>query len=121
MAASCDVKILAKVDGLGEFLTFLEAFSTTAPVKAVINRQVQTTTDVAEALNLCGITTVELIIVKATSKAVSIDTTYVASFVAEVKIAEGKVAIFQPAGTVYVKNTTALDTCTFDVMIIGTA
>lgn len=121
MAASCEVKILAKVDGLGEFLTFLDSFYTTAPVKAVINRQIQTTTNVAEALNLCGITAVDLIIIKASSKGVSIDTTYVSSFVDEITVAEGRLAIFKPAGTPYIKNITDLETCTLDVMIIGTA
>jgi hypothetical protein len=122
MAATGKVKILAKVDGLGELLTFLEAFDTETPVLASINRQVQATTATEEALNLCGVSTVELIVIKATSKDLKIDTSYAAAtFSEEINVQEGEVAIFRPGGTVYILNEDTDETCTVDYMVVGSA
>ena len=75
MAVAVDVSVIADVSGLGEGLVFAEKFAVTGTViKAVLSRQIQTTTNTAEALNLCGISTVELVIIKATSNDLILDT-----------------------------------------------
>lgn len=77
MASECNVSVIAEVMGLGEGLQFLEKFATREPViKAVLNRQIQATAATEEALNLCGISTVELVIIKATANLLYIEANY---------------------------------------------
>lgn len=126
MAAECNVSVIAEVTGLGENLSFLEKFSVTGTVlKAVLNRQIQTTTNTAEALNLCGISTVELVIIKATSNDLILDTDCAdnASFVQDQSVAEGECRILKPDGTdgIFIKNEDGTEVCTVDVLIVGSA
>lgn len=126
MAAECNVSIIAEVIGLGEDLVFGEKFAVTATlIKAVVNRQIQTTTNTAEALNLCGISTVELVILKATSNDVIIDTDCAnnAAFVQDQSIAEGEVRILKPDGTngIFIKNEDGTEVVTVDYLIVGSA
>ena len=127
MASECTVSIIAEVTGLGEGLQFLEKFAVTGTVlKAVLNRQIQTSAATAEALNLCGITIagVELVIIKATTNNLYIDTDCadVASFVQDQLVAEGECRIIQPVGTggIFI-NGAAAKACTVDVLIVGSA
>ena len=122
MAAECNVRILAKVTGLAEELKLAELFNvTTTPTKASINRQIQAVADTNEALNLCGISTVELIIIKATTNDLLIDTDYVSTFNADQSIAEGESRIIKPSGVVRIKNKDAAETVTVDYLIVGSA
>lgn len=122
MAAECNVTIIAEVTGLGKELKFPEKFSvTTTPTKASINTQIQASADTDEALNLCGISTVELIIIKATDNALLIDTDYVSTFDADQSVAEGECRIIKPSGVVRIKNSTATEVCTVDYLIVGSA
>jgi hypothetical protein len=50
---------------------------------------------------------------------ISIDTSYVSSFNAEILLAEGQFAVFNPSGVVQVKNTVAGEKCTFEYLVIG--
>jgi len=126
MAAAVDVSIIAEVSGLGEDLNFCEKFAVTETIiKAVLNRQIQTTTNVAEALNLCGIGAdgVELVIIKATDNDLIIDTDCAdnASFAQDQSIDEGECRILKPDGTdeIFIKNGIAGEKVTVDVLIVG--
>ena len=126
MAAEVSVSILADVSGLGEGLVFSEKFAVTGTViKAVSNRQIQTTTNTAEALNLCGITTVELVIIKATTNDLIIDTDCAnnAAFVQDQSVAEGESRILKPDGTdgIFIKNEDGTEVGTVDYLIVGSA
>ena len=122
MAANLSVKILAKATELGDEKPFAEAFDVTATLtKATSNRQIQASADTDEALNLCGISTVELIIIKATSNDLLIDSDYVSSFDSDIIVPEGECAIFKPAGVVRIKNEDAGEACTVDYLISGSA
>ena len=126
MAVAVDVSIIAEVSGLGEGLVFGEKFAVTGTIiKAVLNRQIQTTTNTAEALNLCGISTVELVIIKATSNDLILDTDCAdnASFVQDQSIAEGESRIIKPDGTngIFIKNEDGTEVCTVDYLIVGSA
>ena len=120
MAADCSVTIIAEVTGLGIYTTLAEKFSvTTVPTKSATNRQVQTTTDVAELLNLCGIASPTLIIIKATTKGLSVDTKYVSSFVEKEYIPEGEVRILRGSSPIYLKNKISTEVFTCDYLIVG--
>ena len=123
MASECSVKILSKLTGLDKDVPFAEAFAATATLtKGTLNRQIQTTGGTEEALNVCGISTVELIIIKASSNDLIIDTSYAAAtFSTEIVVPEGEVAIFKPGGTVYIKNEDGTEECTVDYLIVGSA
>ena len=126
MTAAATVSIIAEVTGLGESLVFAEKFSvSTTPIKAVLNRQIQTTTNVAEALNLCGISTVELVIIKATANDLIIDTDCAnnAAFTQDQSIAEGECRILKPDGTdgIFIKNEDGTEVVTVDYLIVGSA
>jgi len=118
--------VIAEVTGLGENLNFSEKFSiTTTPTKAVLNRQIQTTTNVSEALNLCGISTVELVIIKATSNDLLIDTDCAndGAFTQDQSVAEGESRILKPDGTdgIFIKNGTAGEVVTVDYLVVGSS
>lgn len=122
MAASCEVTVIGNVSGLDKELIFPEKFTTTTtPTKAFINRQIQAVADTDEALNLGGISTVELIVLKCVTNDVDVDTSYVSSFVAEITVNEGETAVFKPTGTVRIKNDDAAEVSTVQYMVIGSA
>ena len=122
MAAECNVRIIAEVTGLGEDLKFAESFDvTTTPTKAASNRQIQAVADTDEALNLCGISTVELIVIKAVSNDLLIDTDFVTTFDADQSVAEGESRIIKPSGVVRIKNEDAAEAVTVDYLIVGSA
>ena len=126
MAAECSVSVIADVTGLGEGLQFLEKFTVTGTIiKAVLNRQIQAATNTAEALNLCGISTVELVIIKATSNDLIIDTDCLdnAAFVQDQSIAEGESRILKPDGTygIFIKNEDGTEVCTVDYLVVGSS
>lgn len=122
MAAECAVTIIGEVSGLDKPLNFPEKFTTTTtPTKANMLRQIQAVADTDEALNLGGISTVELIVLKCVTNDVDIDTSYVSSFNAEITINEGETAIFKPTGTVRIKNDDAAEVSTVQYMVIGSA
>lgn len=127
MAVAVDVSIIAEVSGLGEGLVFAEKFAVTGTViKAVLNRQIQTTAATAEVLNLCGITIagVELVIIKATTNNLYIDTdcANAGAFVQDQTVDEGECRIIKPDGTdgIFI-NGAAAKVCTIDYLIVGSA
>ena len=123
MTAAATISIIAEVTGLGEGLVFGEKFAvTTTIIKAVLNRQIQTTAATAEVLNKCGIGKVELVIIKATTNNLYIDTdcTNAGAFVKDSSIDEGECRIIKPDGTngIFI-NGAADKACTIDYLIVG--
>lgn len=120
MAASGTVSIIAELLGLGKEQRFLDKFTITAtPTKAHYNYRQQAVADTAEALDLGGVSTVDCIIIKSITNDLSIDTSYVSSFVEELKLYEGEIAVFTPGGTVYVKNQDSAEQSTYEYLVIG--
>lgn len=122
MAAECKVQVIANLTGLGKAWEFNDTFTvTTTPSAKAWIYQTQATTDVAEALQKGDVTTPELIIIHAVSKAVDVDTDWITpTFESHVAIAEGEIRVIKPAGVVYIKNHTTSEVATVEVWIIGT-
>ncbi len=121
MAASLTVNIVAQLLGLGKEIDFIDRFTLTqTPTLATQNYRAQADTDVAEALDLGGVSTVDLIVIKAVTNDLIIDTSYAAAtFSEEINIPEGEIAVFKPGAAVYVMNDTALEVCTYEYIVIG--
>jgi len=121
MAASLTVNIIAELLGLGKDIDFIDRFTVSeTPALATENYRVQATTDTEEALDLGGVATVDLIVIKAVTNDLIIDTSYAAAtFSTEIKVPEGELAVFKPGATVYVMNGTALEVCTYEYIVIG--
>lgn len=121
MAASMDVTIRSLFSGLGRDIEFNGAFSTTTtPTESALLYKVQATVDTAEALDLGGVTTPELVIIKAIANDLEIDCDYDAAFDADIVLAAGEMAVFKPAGTVYIKNQDAGTSVTYEYLVVGT-
>ena len=120
MAATGTISIIAELLGLGKEQKFLEKFTVTAtPAKAHYNYRQQAVADTAEALDLGGVSIVDCIIIKCVTNDLSIDTSYSVSFSEEIKLFEGEVAVFNPGGTVYVKNQDSAEQSTYEYLVIG--
>ena len=119
MAAVAKISLRAKLEDLGIPQEIISQFST-VPTETQYSYLVQTTTDVGQVLNLGGVTTVQGIIILAKANDLAVDTSYNAVFSEEITIAEGQFSVFVPKGTVYVKNSVALEVCTFEYLILGT-
>ena len=121
MSVTNNVSILARLEGLGEMENFAEAFSTTTTItykhKGYLE---QTTADSEQVLGLGGVTTPHLIIMKCIANDVDVDCNYTAAtFRANVTIQEGEVAVFMPAGDVYIKNNDAGEASTIEYFVWG--
>jgi hypothetical protein len=122
MAAVAEIRATIEFEGLRKTINFpMEWTTTTTPTKYVQMRQVQNTTNTAEALDLGDITTPLLIAMVCVTNDVDVDCNYTsATFRASNTINEGEGAIFMPAGSVYVKNNDAGELFTIEYIIIGT-
>lgn len=119
MAALMKLSLRAKLEDLGIPAEIVSQF-TTVPTEAHYDYIIQTTTNTAQALNLGGVSAIQVIIILAKSKNLSVDTSWVTpTFVEELMIAEGQFAIFVPGGVVYVKNNVAGEVCTFEYLVVG--
>jgi len=122
MAATGSISVIAQVDGLGKLLGFAEKFTTTAtPTRAIYHYMEQATADTDEAIAVGDVGTIELIVMKCITNDVDVDTSYSASFSAEIQIQEGEVAVFKPEGTVYIKNDDSSEKSIIEYIVIGTA
>jgi len=120
MAASGTVNIITQLLGLGKEIDFIDRFTlTNTPTKSHYNYRQQAVADTAEALDLGGVSTVDLIVIKAVTNDMTLDTSYVSSYVEELNLPEGEIAIFKPSGTVYVKNEDAVTQVTYEYLVIG--
>lgn len=121
MAAECTINILAEVTGLGKELKIPERFSTTSvPTRVFYQYMIQAVADTAEALAVGDVGTIQLIVMKCITNDVDVDTSYSASFNAEIEIQEGEMAIFKPTGTIQIKNDDAGELSTVEYWVIGT-
>lgn len=121
MAAIATCRLIVELDGLGENLQFPEAFTTTTtPTTFTYMRQTQTTADTEEALDIGNVTTPLLIVMKCITNDVDVDCNYSSSFSADITINEGEVAVFRPAGTVYIKNDDSEEESVVEFLVIGT-
>lgn len=122
MAASCNVSIIAELSGLGKLEDLAEKFSVTGtPARALYQYMVQAVADTEEVLEVGDVATIALIILKCISNDVDIDTSFNTTFSAEIEVQEGEVAVFKPAGTVYIKNDDAAEQSTIEYIVIGSA
>jgi len=123
MAATGTVNIIAELLGLGKDLDFIDRFTLTeTPTKYTKQRRIQAAGGTAEALDLGGVTTIDLIVIKAVTNDLLIDTSNVGgagSFVEELNISEGEIAVFKPGGTVFIDNETGVEQCTYEYIVIG--
>lgn len=122
MSAECNVNIIAQLTGLGDIQDFAKRFSVTStPARALYQYMVQTTADTEEALTVGDVSTIDLIIIKCVANDVDLDCNYSASFSADITVNEGEIAVFKPAGTVYLKNNDAGESFTVEYLCIGSA
>ena len=123
MAASGTINIVAQLLGLGKEIDFIDRFTLTeTPAKSTQQYRIQATGGTAEVLDLGGVTTIDLIIIKAVANDLLIDTSNVGgagSFVEELNISEGEIAVFKPGGTVFIDNETGVEQVTYEYIVIG--
>jgi hypothetical protein len=101
MAGTSKISLRAKLEDLGIPVEMVLQFAGT-PTYAHYDYLVQTTTNVAQVLNLGSVSTVEAIIIIAKSKVLLVDTSYSVAFSSELTVAEGEFAIFKPSGTAWI-------------------
>jgi len=65
--ASCSVKFIVELTGLGEDETFAESFTTDTPARSIKHYAVIDAADTAQALVLGDVATEELLVIKAIS------------------------------------------------------
>ncbi len=121
MAAKLDIRIAAKLTGLGTAIEFLKKYThSQTPTKKVLLNQDQAIADTEEALNVGDVTTIDMIIMLATTNDVDIDTSYVSpTFSKELSFTESEVQVFKPEGTVYLKNGSTGEQVTVEYIVIG--
>jgi hypothetical protein len=121
MSIIANLTALLHVEGLSSDLSFRKFFNTTATPTAVTHqRRVQATADAEEALDLGDISTVEYVLIYAVTNNLSLDCDFDTTYNADIIVASGEVAMFKPAGTVYVKNNDAGQVVTYEYIVIGT-
>ena len=121
MSATNNIALVFELAGLGEQERVADSFSTATTITAKHHGyQTQAVADTAEALDLGGVSTIELILIHCISNDVDIDTTYVSSFSAEIAVNEGEWAMFKPEGTVYIKNDDSSEQSVVEVWVWGT-
>ncbi len=123
MAATGTINIIAELLGLGKDLDFIDRFTLTeTPTKSTKQYRIQAVGGTAETLDLGGVTTIDLIIIKAVTNDLLVDTSNVGgagSFVEELNISQGEIAVFKPGGTVFIDNETGSEQCTYEYIVIG--
>lgn len=122
MAASASVNVIVQLLGLGKEQEFVDRFTLSeTPAEAHYNYRIQGTSGTEEALALGGVSTIDLIVIKAVSKDLIIDTSYAeATFSEEINLPEGEIAVFKPVdSTIYVMNDVSQETCTYEYLVIG--
>jgi hypothetical protein len=123
MAGTSSTTIVTEVLGIDEPAVFSHKSNMTAtPIKATKTRQIQAVADTDEAVNLCGISTVERLSIKCIANDVDVDLNYSSSFSADFTIPAGEsVTITQPVGVTQIKNNGAAEAVTIDIIIVGSA
>jgi hypothetical protein len=123
MAAEVSINLLCELTGLGREFKFVDrATDGTVPTAATYNYRVLATGGTAEILDLGDITTVQGVVIRAIDKDLDIDCDYVSTFDADLTLIAGELPAFipNPAGVVYVKNTTGTETPKYEYLCWGT-
>ena len=121
MSIIANISAFLKVEGLSADLAFRKQFVTTAtPTAATHQRRTLGVADTAEALDLGDVSTVEYIVIYADTNSIDIDCDFDSAFDADIEIPQGEVAMFKPAGTVYIKNHDAGQAPVYEYTVIGT-
>jgi len=121
MAAELNVRISAKLTGLGVSIEFPKKFTHgETPTKKALLNQDQATAGTEEALNIGDVDTIDMIVIHAKTNDVDIDTSYAdATFSKEISMVEGETMTFRPEGAVYIKNGTEAEEVTVEYLVIG--
>lgn len=120
MAATGTINIITQLLGLGVPQEFVDRFTlTNTPTKSATGYREQDTADTEEALNVGDVATIDLIVIKAITNDMTIDTTFVSTYNAELNVPAGELALFKPSGTVYIKNEDAAEKVTYEYLVIG--
>jgi hypothetical protein len=120
MSVEMAVTIRGLLSGLGEEFELNEKNTVTGTVSSYTSQyRTQAVADTEEALDLGGVSTVELIIIKAITNDMTIDADFDTAFDGDILVAEGEVSVFKPAGTVYITNTDAAEQVTYEYIVVG--
>jgi len=120
MAAKCELWIRAFLSGLGIEVDFNKKFDLgETPTGHCHQYRTQATADSDEVLDLGDIATVDMIILKAVTNDLDVDTSYASSFSKELSMTEGETQVFKPEGITRIKNGTAAEVCVYEYVIIG--
>lgn len=123
MAATFTLEFLAKLSGLNSDDSIISGLATlgqTPTATSGVQFRTIATTNTEETLDVGDVATVDMIILKAVSGDIAVDTSFNATFSTEIIAEAGELPlIFKPNGTVKVKNNTADETPTYSYMVIG--
>ncbi|MBW1931460.1 MAG: hypothetical protein JRI56_00235 [Deltaproteobacteria bacterium] len=120
MAATGNVNISVELLGLGKDVSFIDRFTlTNTPTRVNYGYLEQASADTEEALELGGVSTVDLIVIKAVTNDATVDTSFDTSYNAELNVPEGEICVFKPSGTVYIKNGSAGEQVILEYVVIG--
>ena len=127
MAAECNVTSIVELTGLGRDLSMVDkATSGTTPTAATYNYRVLAAGGAGEALDLGDISTVSFLVIRAIDYSLDVDLDNSAEsdagFDADFTVKAGKPAavIPNPAGKIWVKNTTGVETPKYEYLLSGT-
>lgn len=123
MAASCTLEFYFKLSGLrdqDDVMAGLKTETSTPTASSGVQHRTLATANTEETLDLGDVATVDQIILYAVDYDVAIDTSFNTTFSTEIVArAGGLPVIFEPGGTVKVKNDTADQTPQYEFLAIG--
>jgi hypothetical protein len=120
MAATGSVKLVMQLLGLGQEQSFSDRFTlSNVPTSKVMDYREQAVADTEETLDIGSVTTIDAIVIKAVTNAMTVDPSFDTTYRAGLEIAEGEFAIFKPSGIVKIKNLVAAEQATYEYFIIG--
>ena len=121
MAASAGINIIVELLGLGKIQSFVDRFNlTTTPTRAHYDYRQMVANNTAEAIDLGGVSTVGVIILKAITNSGNVDTSFSSSFNAELSLPAGEISVFKPSGTAYINSVESDEKVTYEYLVIGT-
>lgn len=123
MAVSFSLEFYAKLSGLRDQDDVIAGFGTeasTLTASSGVQYRTLATADTEETLDLGDVTTVDQIVLQAIDYDVAIDTSFNAAFSSEIIArAGGLPVVFEPSGTVKVKNNTVSETPKYCYIVVG--
>jgi len=121
MTMSASVRMMVEIAGLdSDDINFPIKFDVSDPTTFTMQRRIQAVADTEESLDLGGVSTIELVIIKAITNDMLIDCDFTSTFDADLSVEEGTAQVFKPEGTVKIINKDAGVQCTYLYIVIGT-